>query len=391
MAITEADIDLFGDDTLLNTERAYKHLRDTGAIVFLPHNDLFAVTRFDAVRLALRSDRSLVSSRGVAANDMINGKGGNATLTSDGDTHLRRRSVLMRPLTPPALADVKQRINETADRLVRDLVSRDSFCGIKDFASHLPLTIVAELVGLEEAGRENMLEWAAATFDALGPENDRTMNALGLALGLFEYVHQLRPERLKPDGWAAAVFRELETGNISAEEAAGMIIDYTAPSLDTTILATGHMLWRLATTPGAFDALKANPDLIPSMVLESVRLASPIREFTRFAETDYETEHGTIPAGSRVAMLYASANWDERHYDGADEFRIDRNPRDHVGWGHGPHVCAGMHLARMEMEALARALVGQVSAIETDAPVPILNNVLQGFGALPTRLTPAIS
>lgn len=386
MTLPECDIDLFSDETLQNTERAYRRLRDAGAVVFLPKNDLFAVTHHEAVRFALRADKTLINAKGVAANPMINDIGGNATLTSDGDTHSRRRSVLMRPLMPPALAAVKDRIDETADELVQALVTRGEFCGVKDFASHLPLNIVADLVGLEEAGRENMLDWAAATFDALGPENERTKSALGLALGLFQYVNELGPDRVKPNGWAAAVLAEVDTGNISIEEAAGMVIDYTAPSLDTTILASAHMLWRLSTTPGAFDALKADPGLIPSMVLESVRLASPIRAFTRFAERDYVTDHGTAPAGARAAILYASANWDERRYEDADQFKIDRNPRDHVGWGHGPHVCAGMHLARMEMEALARALVAHVSSIETGTPEPILNNVLQGFKSLPVTI-----
>jgi cytochrome P450 len=208
-------------------------------------------------------------------------------------------------------------------------------------------------------------------------------------MGLLAYVQTLSPDSVRPGGWAEAILNEVPAGLLTPEEAAMMVVDYVAPALDTTILASAHMLWRLGTTPGAFDTLKANPDLVPSLVNESVRLASPIREFTRYAEEDFAFDAETIPAGARVAMLYASANWDERHYPDADQFQIDRNPRDHVGWGHGQHSCAGMHLARMEMEALARSMIKHVTSVETETPVPILNNVLQGFAVLPARFSSA--
>ncbi|MEM8917479.1 MAG: cytochrome P450 [Pseudomonadota bacterium] len=378
-------MDLFSDDTLNNTSSSYKRLRDTGSVVHLPRNDLYAITQFESVQAALRADDILLSGHGVAANDFINGTSSEATITSDGATHVRRRKILAKPLGPKSLETVKQRISDSADALIRNLLAGDEFCAVKDFASHLPVTIVAELVGLEEEGRENMLEWAAATFDALGPMNDRTTAALQTAIGLIQYTQQLGQDRVKPDGWAARILGYIDTGEISESEAAMMVVDYVAPSLDTTILASAHMLWRLATTAGVYDALKEDPELLRSMVYESVRLASPIRGFTRYVDSDYETESGTIPSGSRVAVLYASANWDERRYPDADQFQIDRNPRDHLGWGHGTHICAGMHLARLEMEALASALIRHVDYIETGDPKPIMNNVLQGFAALPAK------
>ena len=386
MGIPSVDTDLFGDETLEETQTVYRSLRDAGAVVRLPTNGLYAVTHFDAVRAALRADSILISRCGVAANDVLNNTQGNATITSDGEIHSRRRAVLMRPLMPGALKAVHDRIRAAADQLVETLIERDEFCGVADFARVLPVSIVGEMVGLEESGRENMLEWAAATFNALGPMNQRTTDALETALGLLKYVQTLTPDRVKPNGWAAGLFKEVASGGLSAEEGAMMVVDYVAPSLDTTILATAHMLWQLGQSPKQFRQLKENPSLIGSMVNESVRLGSPIRSFTRFCATDYETEDGTIPEGSRVAVLYASANWDERHYPDPEIFQIDRNPRDQVGWGHGVHLCAGKHLARMEMEALARALIEKVSVIEVGEPTPILNNLLQGFAALPAKL-----
>ena len=378
-----SDIDLFSDDTLTNTPARYRTLRDIGPVVYLQRNDLFALTHFDAVRAALRADDVLINGRGVAANDFLNTTNSEATLISDGAVHSRRRAILIRPLLPKSLAEVRQRIKDSAGRLVRDLLGRDGFCGVRDFAAHLPVSIVAELVGLEESGRENMLEWAAATFNALGPMNDRTSAALERTLGLVRYVQKLSPDRVRQGSWAGQLLEAAERGELTLGEAATMVVDYVAPSLDTTILASAHMLWRLGVTDGAFEALRRNPSLAASAVNESVRLASPIREFTRYAQTDFTWNGVTVPARARAAVLYASANWDERHYESADAFRVDRNPRDHVGWGHGVHICAGMHLARLEMESLARALIEHVEHIEVGEPVPIFNSVLQGFESLP--------
>jgi cytochrome P450 len=189
-----------------------------------------------------------------------------------------------------------------------------------------------------------------------------------------------------PGKWAGLLFDAAASGVLSPAEANAMIIDYVAPSLDTTILAAGHMLWRLATTPGAFAEIKQDPGLIPGVVNEVVRLASPIRHFTRLADADYSVGDQVVAKGQRLLVIYASANGDERHYERPDEFDVRRNPRDHVGWGHGVHSCAGMHLARMELEALLKALVEEVDGIECHKPAPLFNNILQGFRSLPVRL-----
>jgi cytochrome P450 len=215
--------------------------------------------------------------------------------------------------------------------------------------------------------------------------NFRFLRALPSLLDLRRYATNLTRENVMPGGWADGVFEAAERGQIAPEEAHAMIIDYVAPSLDTTILATGHMIWLLAKHADAFDAVKQDPSLITNTVHEAVRLASPIRGFTRYAAADTEIGDALIPKDARVLILYASANRDERKYADPDKFDVTRGARDHVAWGHGPHVCAGMHLARLEMECLLRALTRHVDRIEAGHGAPILNNVLQGFKTLPAR------
>ncbi len=377
--------DLYGRATLKNPAPSYRKLRDIGPAAWLSARKLWAIGRFDDVRAALRADSVLISGRGVAANDTINRANNPITLTSDGDVHQRRRRILMQPVAPGPLKDLATRLEAEADKLVGELTNGETFDAMARLASHLPVNVVADLVGLDDKGRKNMLRWAAATFNILGVMNTRGLLAMPKLLELGRYIQGLSRETVVPGSWAAGLFDAADRGELSHEEARAMVIDYVGPALDTTILATGHMIWRLGNTSGAYEMLRENPSLVPSVVNESVRLASPIRSFTRYAAADYDMGEVVIPQGSRVLILYAAANWDERHYPDPERFDVERNPRDHVGWGHGAHTCVGMHLARLEMEILLRSLVTSVKRIETDRPTLAWNNILQGFETLPAR------
>jgi cytochrome P450 len=388
-SVPRFDGDLYAAAALRDASPFHRTLRDLGPAVWMPKRQLWAISRYDDVRAALKADTTLVSSRGVAANDIVNRGGVPTTLTSDGDVHMRRRQTLAQPLGAASLKAMRAHLEAEADELAARLANGGEFDAVSSFAAHLPVTVVAELVGLDDNGRANILRWAAATFNALGPMNTRGLGALPQLLELGRYSATLDRTRVKPGGWAEKLFDAADAGAISREEANAMVIDYVAPALDTTILATAHMVWLLSTTPGAYDQLREQPELIPSVVNETLRFASPIRGFTRHAADNYHVSGTVIPKGSRALILFASANRDERHYENPDAFDVTRNPRDHVGWGHGPHTCAGMHLARLEMEILLAALLRRVSGIKVGKPELLKNNVLQGFKALPAQFDPA--
>lgn len=381
--------DLYARAALRDPYPLYARMRALGSAVWMPKRRLWAIARYDDVRAALRAADVLVSGKGVAANDTVNALSSPVTLTSDGEVHDRRRLALIQPLTPAPLKDLRPRLETEAEALVDGLADGRTFEAMSTLAAHLPVTIVAELVGLEPWARARMLKWAAAAFNALGVMNVRGLAAVPVMQGLGRYVRDLDRKAVTPGGWADRLFDAADRGEISRTEARAMIIDYVAPALDTTILATGQMVWRLAVTPGAYDAVRADPSLIPGIVNEAVRLGSPIRGFTRYAAEAFELGDAVIPAGGRALILFASANRDPARYADPDRFDVTRNPRDHVGWGHGAHTCVGMHLARLEMEILLATLVREVERIETGRPTLAWNNVLQGFARLPTRLVPA--
>jgi cytochrome P450 len=328
--------------------------------------------------------RGVPRGAGVAANRLSNRLGRHTTLFSDDEAHGRRRKVLMRSLAAKALADIEPRVDARADALIERLLATDWFEAATQFSAHIPLGIVAELVGVPEGG-ERLLRWAAATFDVLGPMNRRGMRSAGTSFGLLRYTRRLSRGRVRPGSWAASVFDACERGELSTAEARALCIDFIAPALDTTILASTHLLWTLANQPDAWQQIRDDPALVPRAVVENVRLASPIRGFTRQVIKEHEVGGVPIPAGARVVLLFGAANLDETRFPNPESYDIHRPNGAHVGWGNGPHACAGANLANLEMQALLRAMVPHVGRMATSNPTRLRNNTLQGFSGLTAR------
>lgn len=382
------DLDLYSEAVLKDSREVFAQIRDAGPAVWLPRHKMYAIGRFEDVRAALRNDAVFRSGEGVAANPIANRLGRDTTLFSDDETHNRRRRVLMQSLSGKALGPSEDQIDEQARVIVERLASGEEFEAAHDFSSHLPLSVVAELVGLEE-DPDRLLRWAAATFDVLGPANRRGQIGARRSLGLLIHSKLLRPKNVRPGSWAASVFEARDRDEVSAAEARSLIIDFVAPALDTTILATTHLLWMFARNPDAWNQIKADPELAQRAVIENVRIASPIRGFTRMVSEDTEVDGVELRRGSRVVLLFGAANLDESAFPDPESFSLDRANGVQLGWGHGPHTCVGLHLAKLEMNALVRAMIPRVAAVGTGDPERLLNNTLQGISRLPARFVPS--
>ena len=127
--------------------------------------------------------------------------------------------------------------------------------------------------------------------------------------------------------------------------------------------------------------------LVQNAVEETIRFESPIRGFTRVTAEDVDIDGVSVAAGTRLLLLYASANRDERKWDNPDRFDITRpNAREHLGFGKGRHVCAGQHLAKLEMMALLEAMLRHFPRFEASDPVIQSNNLLRGFESIAVRV-----
>lgn len=383
------DVDYYSDDFIVEPYPHYKNMRDLGSVVWLPQHGNFAVTRYEAVKHALKNYTAFSSAQGVAADDagcqLMRGN----TVASDPPVHDEMRRAMGAPLLPGALRDVKARVEQCAEQLICTLIERRKFDGMTDLARHIPETVVTDLVGLPEDGRENMGDWAAAAFDMLGIQNARGKAGVECIKEMRTWVTtQATPERLKSGSWTKRILELAENGSLATELSPMLIRDYINPSLDTTISATGQLIYELGKNPDQWDILKNDPTLIPNAVDEAVRLSTPIRSFCRQLTTDYELAGYDLPTASRIMVIFASANRDEREFSNPDQFDVTRERNTHLGFGHGIHMCVGMHLARLEMESLLQAMIGKVQRIIVGTPTVALNNTIRSFASFAVELVP---
>jgi cytochrome P450 len=381
------DGDLFSDEGITDPYPHYRALRELGSVVYLTRQAVYALPRDAEVRDALMNREVFLSGRGVGFEPKVNEVVAGNTLCSDPPLHDRLRKLLNACLMPKALARFKQEFQDRADSLVERLAGAGTFNAVKDLAVYLPTTVVTTLVGLPEYGRERMLEWASSAFNVLGPGNDRLLGAIPDMQEAVAYAaNPATHADLRPGSWAHFMREAVEGGVISQKELSMILLDFIGPSLDTTINATSSLVWLFGQHPQEWERLRSQPDLVKSAINEVLRMESPIRAFTRYVAADHEIGGVVLPKGARVLILYASANRDERKWKDPERFDITRRAVDQLAFGTGAHVCAGQHLAKLEITALVEALVRRVKRFSVGEAVWVKNNLLRGLGSLEVRV-----
>lgn len=384
-----SDVDIFSEEVMADPYPAYTSLRAAGPVVRLESLDAWAVPRYEQVREVL-GDPARFSSEGVAFNETFNQRIGDGVLRAAPPLHTQLRNVLSARLAPRAMRTLRADIARRAADLVDELVERRSFDTVADLAKRFPVGVVADLIGLPEDGRDHLLDLVDANFNCFGPANARMLQSVPRMQELGEYVltHVTRDE-LAEGSWGAAVYEAVDAGEVAAEHAPWLVLTYVTAGMDTTVNALGHAIWLLSRHPDQWDALRQDPALIPQAFREVLRVESPVQVFGRTTKEDWTVEGCTVPAGSQLAVLFGSANRDERQWAEPERFDVLRTNLTHLSFGYGLHACAGQALARTEGEVLLQALAGRVERIETGTPVRHYNNVLRGLESLPTVVTPA--
>ena len=380
--------DVYATEAILDPYPHYARLRDLGPVVWLAKQRAYALPRFAECKAVLRDDATFVSGDAVALNPISNRLSRGTTLGSDGAEHSIRRKLVAHRMLPRALRAIGDSVDEQATQVVDAALGKGEIDGVTELASALPLAVVPDLVGWPHHEREHLLTWAGATFDVLGPLNRQWLRASPSSLQMLRFARRVVRHRSVIEGSLGHdLLTAADDGKLPHSECPPLMVDYVAPSLDTTISAISSALHLFAIFPEQWATLKDNPDLIPNAVNEVVRYQSPVRAFARKAIQDTIISGTQIPADSRVLVIYASANRDEHEWDQPDVFDVRRDATRQLGFGHGAHACAGQALARLETEAMLRALVERVDRIElTASPTWAINNIIRRHERLPLKL-----
>ena len=312
---------------------------------------------------------------------------------TDPPEHTRLRNIVSRGFTPKPMKLMEDHFREVAARLIDDALSQRDVEFVESVSSELPLVAIAELLGIPYEDRRKVFDWSNRMIGSTDPDyTGGPEDATVAATELYMYANEMAAQRrVEPRNDLVTTLITADGGDqLSEHEFDLFVLLLSVAGNETTRNGISHGLLALIEHPDAFDALKADPSLVPSGVEEMLRWATPVNHFLRTATCDAEL-HGTqIQQGDAVVMLYASANRDEEVFDHPFTFDVTRHPNPHVTFGGGgPHHCLGFNLAKMEMRILFEELVTKVGKVELRGDVAKLRSAfIHGIKQLPVTLTP---
>jgi cytochrome P450 len=360
---------------------------DGSDIDFMPIDrsiGLYTAYGFDAVQQVLK-DGETFSSKGYA--DVMGKVLGHSILEMDEPEHHLYRGLVQQAFSRKVM-DVWERelvrdvVNEQIDNFVDRSPKRADL--VRELTFPFPVVVIARLLGLP---REDlpMFHRRAVTVIGAGFDFDRAAQA---SQELYEYFCGIIAERRKTpsdDVISVLAQAELEGVRLTDEEICSFLRLLLPAGAETTYRSSSNLLWGLLSQPEQLDALRRDRNLMTQAIEEGLRWEPPLLGILRTATRDTEVEGVVVTAGSTIAVNIGSANHDERYWEHAEEFDILRPPRQHLAFAWGPHMCLGLHLARMETRVALTQLLDRLPGLRFDPdvePAPITGAVFRAPTAL---------
>ena len=335
----------------------------------MPHEEgqeVFFVYRHEDIAQVLRDAETFSSAHII---DLIMGPvmGEHIMLGMDDPQHRRYRALVSTAFRQKVLAQWE---NELVVSVATELI--DGFAGlghadlVPEFNFPFPTQVISGILGLPREDYRQFQRWSTAILSFF----TRLDEAVRASQEVKDYMAVILAERRREpreDLISELAHAELEGERLSDEEIFSFLRLLLPAGVETTYRATGNMLFSLLSNPEQLAAVRADRDLVPQTIEESLRLETPLLNITRLATRDTELSGVSIPEGSTVMLMLAAANRDESRYAEPDEFDIHReSPKPHISFGHGPHACLGTHLARLEMRVSLNLLLDRLPNLRLD-------------------------
>jgi cytochrome P450 len=311
-------------------------------------------------------------------------------LYRDPPDHTRLRRLVSRAFTPRMIEQLRPRIQAITDALLDAVASRGKMDVIDDYAFPLPITVIAEMLGIPAADRDQFRDWSDVLL-TLMPGQPMGPVVVEAATGLRRYLEARFEERRRApsDDLITGLLQAEEAGDrFAKEELQGMVYLLLLAGYETTVNLIGNGVLALLEHPDPLARLRNNLALLPSAIEEMLRFCAPVMTSTiRYAAEDMTLRDVVIPKGDMVLLVIGAANRDPRRFASPDAFDITRADNKHLAFGNGIHYCLGAPLARMEGEIALRTLLRRMPNLRLDAAPETLtwrpNYLLRGLVKLP--------
>ncbi len=388
------------DDGLLKALRTLNQERKSqqaggGRRGFGRGTKFFAISRHEEVSHALRHAELFSSAPMGGAEARPMNEDGDISPTAgsligiDPPEHGRHRGIVSRGFTPRRISDLEPRIRKMADELVSSFEQRGECELMEDFANPLPVSVIAELLGLDPARHDDFKRWSTTLIVGSTRGERSAVPRLEMFREFRAYMASVVEERKREpadDLISILVHAGGGEGVLDTQQVISFASLLLAAGSETTTNLIGSAMQTLAEHPETLERVRADPSLVPQVVEEMLRYDSPIQMLMRATTQPVELGGQPIPQGSMMMLLLGAANRDERRFPEANRFDIDRDTNGHVGFGFGNHFCLGASLARLEGKIALETLLERLPNYEVTAPVRVHGSFLvRGPSALPIR------
>jgi cytochrome P450 len=358
----------------------------------------WAITKYTDIRTISRQPKLFSSAaRGVMmaeteADELLAQR--QMMLVMDPPQHDRFKLLVSRGFTPKAAESLRGRIEELATEIVDDVIERGECDFVTEISGRLPSGLIAELMGIPRADGERLYE-LTELMHTTDPAVASVEERMAATYEMLTYAGETAArKRVEPGNDIASqlVQAEVDGEGLTDAELQWFFLLLVNAGGDTTrnLLASGIQL--LFEHPEERARLQGDLDtMVPTAIEEMLRYTSPVVHFRRTATADTEVRGRAIKAGDKLMVFYGSGNRDEEVFADPDRFDVGRDPNPHMAFGGGgPHLCLGLHVARIEIAVMLREILTRMPDLRPAGdPTPLASNFITGLKSMPVAWAPA--